>query len=396
MVFSKVGIDTETGGDVCLPQASRIQGLSVIGVSGTGKSTLVSNLLVQDIEQGRGGCLIDPHGDVTKSVLSRISPGRIEDVIYLDSTDAEYPFGLNLLECKDITDELEVQYTLEQVRHIFEKVYGISSDTPRMYDYLTNYLYTLIVNPGCTLLDIRPLLTNEVYREKLLENVSNNAVLNFWNRYNNLKEQAQHDENNAILNRLNDFEHAPLRNIIGQSRSTINLQEIMAQGKILLVKLDAHRKSATALIGSILVAKMLNAGYARAEGKRRPFPLYIDECPNIVTKDFATLITEARKFGIAVTVAYRSHGQLDAINKEATLSMANLVVFRVLRQDAEELAPVFDISPLDANLSPDELQDQTPIEDRKRRIGEMLANLSDYTARGKFIMREEDNERQDS
>jgi len=131
MVSSKIGIDTKTDDAVYLPQVSRTQGLSIIGKPGTGKSTLISNLLVQDIEQGLGCCFIDPHGDVIESVLSRIPPSRVEDVIYLDSADIEHPFGLNLLECNDTTDDREVQHILYQVLHVFEKIYGISLDTPR-------------------------------------------------------------------------------------------------------------------------------------------------------------------------------------------------------------------------------------------------------------------------
>src|SRR5947207_252796 len=172
-------------------------------------------------------------------MLPQIPKQPQKDVIYYDIIDNKYFYGLNPLECADPTDERAVQYALNQVKHIFEKVYGINRNTPLMYHYLSNCIYTLIVNPGCTIVDIRPLLTDELYREKLLKNVKNANVLDFWEEYNQmgkLDPRKQREERRTILNKLDDFSSFPLRYIVGQSETTLNPQEIMDQGKILLVR----------------------------------------------------------------------------------------------------------------------------------------------------------------
>src|SRR5436305_243266 len=161
MTFSKLGTDVETGQTVELPKTSRPQGLYIIGIQGTGKSGLIENLIMQDIKQQIGVCVLDPHGELIEHVLARLPDKQTEEkVIFLDINDYHHPFGLNLFTCADLTNPFEVQKTIDKVKHIFEKLLGVSTETPLILDYLYNCTATLIANPGYTMADI-PLLLSD-------------------------------------------------------------------------------------------------------------------------------------------------------------------------------------------------------------------------------------------
>ena len=350
MTFSLLGIDTETNERVTIPKASRLQGLYIIGIQGTGKSGLIENLIVDDIKQGTGIAVLDPHGDLISAVLARLDR-REEDVILLDITDYHFPFGVNLFTCSDLTSPIEVQKTADQVMHVFEKIYGVSRDTPLILDYLRNCTATLIANPGYTMAEIPLLLLNAEHRKKLVANVTDSDVRLFWQQYEQMKPNEQHEQAAYIRRRVAEFLLPLSRPIVGQSASTIDVQRIMDEGKILLVKLSTQLPSVTSLIGSVFIALILTAASARPANKRRQFHLYADEFQRFATEDFATLLEEARKFGIGITIAHQNRGQLelgakqaDANLKQRTLSVGNLIVFRV-PTDAEELAGKFDYTP---------------------------------------------------
>lgn len=346
---SRLGKDIQTGKYVDVPQASRWQGLYIIGATGTGKSGLIENLIIQDIKQGVGVGLLDPHGDLINAVLTRMDR-REDDVILLDITDYHYPFGINLFSCSDPTNPLEVQKIVEQVKHIFEKLLGVTTNTPLILEYLLKCTQTLIANPGYTMAEIPLLLQDEQCRKRLVANVSDIDVTLFWKRFEGKRPNDREEEAAGILRRVSEFLQPLTRNLVGQSTSTIDMQSIMDEGKILLVKLSAQYQSISNLIGSILIALILNAAYARPTNKRRQFNLYADEFQRFATEDFATLLTEARKFGIATTIAHQARyqpGMTDGI-RATTLGAANLVVFRAQPEDATELAGRFDITPQEA------------------------------------------------
>jgi len=354
MTSSLIGFDTQTGQRVEIPKTSRLQGLYVIGIQGTGKSGLIENLINDDIKQGTGVAVLDPHGDLINAVLARMDR-RENDVILLDITDYRYPFGINLFACSDLTNPIEVQKTVDQVMHVFEKIYGVSRDTPLILDYLRNCTYTLIANPGYTMAEIPLLLLNEKCRRKLVANVDDIDVRHFWQQYEQMKPSEQNEQAAYIRRRVAEFLLPLSRPIVGQSTSTIDLQTIMNEGKILFVKLSTQLPSVTSLIGSMLIALILNAASARPVNKRRQFNLYADEFQRFATEDFATLLEEARKFSIGTTIAHQNRGQLDAENrqlsanlKDRTRSVANLVVFKVNSKDADDLAGEFDITPQEA------------------------------------------------
>ena len=344
---SILGYDVATNESVMVTHAARRQGLYIIGIPGTGKTGLIENLIIQDIKQDIGVCLLDPHGDLTQAVLSRLPDRRVQDVIYLDITNYHYPFGINLFACSDITDPIEIQQTVEKVLHVFEKLLGVSTDTPLILQYLRNCTYTLIANPGYTMAEIPLLLQDEQCRKKLVTNVTDIDVSLFWKRYEGKRPSDREEDAAGVLRRVSEFLQPLSRNIVGQSTSTIDIRKVMDEGKILLVKLSAQLESVSNLIGSMIIALILNAAYARQTNKRKQFNLYADEFQRFATEDFATLLTEARKFGIGTTIAHQARyqpGMTDGI-RATSLSAANLVVFKVNSKDASELAGQFQRTP---------------------------------------------------
>ncbi len=399
--IDKFGRQIVTDNYIDLPQASRRQGLYIIGIQGTGKSGLIENLIIQDINQDRGVALLDPHGDLTNAVLSRLPSKREKDVIYLDIADEDYPFGLNLFTCSNPNSPKAVQIVVDKVRHIFEKLLGVSHDTPLLLEYLTNCARTLIANPGYTMADIPLLLQDREWRKKLVANVIDSDVQRFWRHHEQKKPADQIYEISSTLRRVDEFLLPLSRPIVGQS-TTIDLQSIMDEGKILLVKLSAQLPSVSSLIGSMFVALFLNAAYARPANKRRQFNLYADEFQRFATEDFATLLEEARKFGIATTIAHQNRGQLDSKNetldanlKDRTRSVANLVVFKVNSVDANGLAGEFDIVPQEAweqEIEPERIKVLRPQRHEKKveqveveveeEIQEISQNPVDHLVRG--------------
>ncbi len=344
MVASK-----QYGGAVELSQASRRQGLYIIGANGTGKTGLIEHLILQDIDQGLGVGLLDPHGDLTNAILTKMTK-REDDVILLDIQDEDHPFGLNIFECSNPQSPTAVQKIVDLVMHIFEKLYDVSRQTPRMAQFLRNCTHTLVANPGYTMADIPLLLQDDQCRSKLVAQVKDPQVQLFWKTYNALRPSEQFDRAESTLNKMDELLQPLPRNIVGQGKTTVNIQQVMDERKILLVKLSAQLDQVTSLVGTLIIALFLNAAYSRASlpvNKRKQFNLYADEFQRFATEDFATLLTEARKFGIATTIAHQARyqpGMTDGI-RAVSLQAANHVVFRVTSPDADELAGGFDVSP---------------------------------------------------
>ncbi len=373
MTFSVLGTDTD-GNTVTIDQSSRREGLYIIGATGTGKSTLIENLILQDIAQGLGVCLLDPHGDVVNRVIERL-PTRLDDVILLNLADQDSCFGLNLLDCANPQDTLAVQYTVNQVMHVFDRLFDINRGTPLLSYYMRNCAHTIIANPGYTLADIPLLLSDEQCRRKLVAHVTDTNVLLFWTHFDQLRPLDRRREVSAILNKIGQFLQPLLENIVGQATSTLDFTQIMEERKILLVRLDRRLDNMTTLIGSIIIAQILNAAYSRASvplNKRKQFNLYVDEFQCFATEDFATLLTETRKFGIATTVAHQRRDQLDTLHKGATLTAENLVTFRVNELDAEKLAEQF------TSISSTE---EETYDDKVHQIANDLVGLAHLTAR---------------
>jgi hypothetical protein len=344
---------------VYLPKSSRLAGLYIIGIQGTGKTGLIENLIIQDIKQQIGVCILDPHGELIDNIIARLPVEAEDKVILLDIMDEDYPFGLNLFTCSNPKSAKAVQKVVDKVKHIFEKLLGVSTDTPLILEYLLNCTYTLIANPGYTMADIPLLLADKNCRQHLIANVTDSDVLLFWQHYEQMKPSEQIEQISSLRRRIREFLQPLTRPIVGQNTTTIDLQNIMNEGKILLVKLSPQLDYVSSLIGSLLIALLLNAAYARPTDKRKQFHLYADEFERFATEDFAELLEQARKFGIATTIAHQNRGQLNSANskletdlKDRTRSVDNLVVFKINSRDADDLAGEFDCSPLPGEPEP--------------------------------------------
>ncbi len=197
--------------------------------------------------------------------------------------------------------------------------------------------------------EIPLLLTDEAYRQRLLRNVTNLQVQQFWRQYTAFRPQEQLDRAESTLNKVDEFlSQTILRNVFGQAHTTLDFRQVMDEGKILLVKLPGRYEDITSLVGSIIIGQLLNAALSRAdmpEQKRRQFNLYVDEFQRFSTPDMATLLVEARKYAICSCIAHQFRDQLDQANQGATLNAASMIVFRVSGEDAEELAREFDCTP---------------------------------------------------
>lgn len=342
----------ENGNNVEVSLYDRLTGMYVIGANGTGKSTLLEQMIVQDITGGLGVCLLDPHGDLTRNVINRIPEERLADVILLDPLDADFPFGLNLFSCDDTSNPVKVEHAVEQVVQVFSKVFGMSVETPRLNQYVRHIAYTL-VGTGYTMVEIPNLLLEKSFRDKVTVNDFSNSTQYFWNSYDKLRPQEQLDRSESTLDRIDSLiSNSLIRNIVGQSATSINFRDIMDKGKILLVSLSARYESLTSLLGSIIIGQLLTAAISRSgTTKRRQFNLYADEYQRFATPDFATLLTEARKFGIATTIAHQVRSQLDERNAATALQAGSIICFRITSEDAEELAPEFHLTPSKAEAT---------------------------------------------
>src|SRR6266699_638137 len=377
MVASILGTDIYTGQRVTPEQEKRLGGMYVIGKTGSGKTTLLINLILQDIEQGMGLCFFDTHGDAIERILERLPQDRERDVIFLDLLDNDSAFGLNLFQCKDHDNKQEVSRVVSMVMGVFAKLFTESGDllkeAPNMARTLQYVVPVLLASthPHMTMAEIPLLLDDEVARMKLLAPLHNPMVQAFWTSYDRWRFEKQQELVNSTLGRVGNFLTDPLiLEIVGQSETTLDFRKIMDERKILLVKLSRQHELITSLVGSVIVGQIANAAFSRSdtpEDRRVQFNLYADEYQRFSTPTFAELLAEVRKFKIATCVAHQWRGQLDQANRGATLNAANMVVFQVSGEDAEELAKQFNIVP-----TPPDIIGQRPIYSPKRDVVDHL------------------------
>jgi hypothetical protein len=323
----------------------RLAHIYVIGKTGTGKSTMLANMAIADIEQGNGLCVIDPHGDIATQILNYIPKERIQDVIYFNATDAEYAVGFNPL--ADVDPRTHTLVTANLIS-TFKKIW-IDSWGPRLEHILRFSILTLLWYPGATLLDIPMLLTNAFFRRKVLQHVSESSILNFWHHeFDTYTPQLKSEAIAPILNKVGILlAAAPLRNILGQQKTTLNLQDVLDQKKILICNLSKGQigEDAATILGSIIVTALQSAALSRAANdseQRTPFYLYVDEMHSFVTLSFADILAEARKYGLAL---FLSHQYLEQVHEKIRAAIfgnvGTLVSFRIGAVDAAEIAKEF-------------------------------------------------------
>lgn len=328
----------------------RLHHIYMIGKSGTGKTTLLRNLVLSDIHSGRGCALIDPHGDLVEDLLHFIPRRRLEgrgphETIYFDAGDTAHPVGFNLL--GGVPEERR-PLLASSVVESFKSIWGASWG-PRTEYLLYNSVAALLDSPGTTLLGIPRLLDDPAYRRRVAARIADPFVRNFWEReFAGYSESFRREAIAPVQNKIGRLLSNPtLRNILGQPKSRIDLRRVMDEGKVLLVNLSKGRvgSDVSNFLGSLIVAGLGHAAFSRADAPaddRLPFYLHIDEFQNFTTDSFAPLLSEARKFGLSLTVAHQFIDQLAPTARAAIFgNVGTIVCFRIGEHDAEVLAREF-------------------------------------------------------
>ncbi len=328
----------------------RRQHVYVVGKTGTGKTTLLHNMMIQDIANGEGMCVVDPHGELVESLLSKIPAERLNDVIYFNPADADYSIGFNVLE---LPDPKYKHLVASGLMGIFTKIWA-GTWSARMEYILNNCVLALLDTPGSTLLGITRILVDKDYRQQIIANLKDPVVKSFWvNEYEEWRDQFRNEAIAPIQNKVGQFlSTALIRNIVGQSKSTIDIFDIMNTGKIFLVNVSKGRigEDNSALLGAMIITKLQLSAMERVrvpEDERVDFFLYVDEFQNFATDSFANILSEARKYRLNLTLAHQYIGQLvtDTSTKVRDAVFGNvgtMIMFRVGASDAEFLENEFD------------------------------------------------------
>lgn len=333
--YRKFGIKTD----------DRRRHMYLIGKTGMGKSTVLENMVIDDIRAGRGVAVVDPHGDLAEKVIKYIPNDRINDVVYFNPADQDYPFAFNVLEQVEASQRHLVASGLIGV---FKKLWA-DSWGPRLEYILRNTILAILDYPGSTLLGVTRMLSDKKFRKKVIETIEDPVVRAFWvNEFAGYNDKFASEAVSPIQNKVGQFLSTSLiRNIVGQVKSTIDMREIMDDGKILILNLSKGRigEDSSALLGAMIITKIQLAAMSRvdiSENERRDFYLYIDEFQNFTTDSFANILSEARKYKLNLIMAHQYIEQLGEIVRYAVFgNVGTLVVFRVGASDAEALEPEF-------------------------------------------------------
>lgn len=326
----------------------------VIGKTGMGKTTLLSNMIVSDILAGNGVAVVDPHGDLAEQMLHYIPSSRINDVIYFNPADIDFPIAFNVMEQVDVKYRHLVASGLIGV---FKKIWA-DSWGPRLEYLLRNAILALLEYPDSTLLGVLRILVDEDYRKKVVSKTSDPVVKAFWTtEFTKYSKQFVVEAISPIQNKVGQFlSSALVRNIVSQPHSSVDIMDIMDNRKILIINLSKGRigEDYSALLGAMLITKIQLSVMKRvdiAEDKRQDFYLYVDEFQNFATESFANILSEARKYRLNLILAHQYIGQLDEKVRDAIFgNIGTLITFRVGAADAEflekEMEPIFTMNDL--------------------------------------------------
>jgi hypothetical protein len=339
---------------IYLTDDDRRRHMYIVGQTGTGKSTLLGNLIIEDIQNGKGVAIIDPHGDLVENALGFVPKERLDDVIYFNPGDLSRPLGLNMLDFNFDRPE-EKTFIVNEMQSIFDKLFDQESMGPMFQQYMRNALLLLMEdmpNEPATLVEIPRIFTDSAFRARKLARIKNPVVIDFWE-----KEAVKAGGDASLANMTpyitskfggfitNDY----MRPIIGQTKSAFNFREAMDSGKILLINLSKGKIGDinASLLGMVFTGKILMAALSRVDiadnEQRRDFNLYIDEFQNFTTDSIATILSEARKYRLNLTMAHQFIGQLtDTIKAAVFGNVGSELVMRVGVEDAEFLVKQFE------------------------------------------------------
>lgn len=317
----------------------------IIGKTGVGKTTLLENMIISDVIKGEGCCYVDPHGDTAEKILNFIPSNRINDVIYFNPADTEFPIAFNILEA---VDENSKHLIASGLVGVFKKQFA-DSWGPRLEYILRNAILALLDYPSSTLLGIMRILVDKDYRKKVVEKIKDPVVRSFWtNEYTQWNDRVLQEVISPIQNKVGQFlSNVLIRNIVGQVKSTFDLRDIIDNKKILILNLSKGRigEDTMQLLGSMIVTKLYLAAMSRvniAEKERQDFYLYVDEFQNFATDSFADILSEARKYRLNLVMAHQYIEQLpETVTAAVFGNIGTLVCFRVGATDAEQLVKEF-------------------------------------------------------
>ncbi len=336
-----------------MPRVDRSRHLYIIGQTGVGKSGLLELLTISDIYSPYGFAVIDPHGDYAINILRRIPAERAKDVIYFNPADTDFPIAFNPME---VTDSKLKTHTASELIGVLKRMF--ESWGPRL-EYILRYsILALLDYPDATMLDITRILTDKRFRADVLEHVQDPVVKNFWLvEFASWNDKFQAEAVAPVLNKVGAFTANPVvRNIIGQPKSSFNIRQIMDERKILIVNLTRGLigEDNAALLGALMVTKIQLGAMSRADidqSERAPFYLYVDEFQNFATDSFATILSEARKYGLNLTVANQYIAQMSQEVRDAVFgNVGSIISFRTSADDARVMLKYFEPQFSDSDL----------------------------------------------
>lgn len=317
----------------------------IVGKTGMGKTTLLENFVLSDIYAGHGVCYVDPHGDTAEKILDFIPPWRVNDVVHFNPADMEYPVGFNILE---IANENQKHLVASGLMGVFKKIWP-DVWSARMEYILLNCVQALLDTPGSTLLGISRILADKDFRKKIVENVKDPVVKGFWvNEFAKYTDKFASEAIAPVQNKVGQFlSNTVIRNIVAQPKSTIDLRKIMDTRKILIVNLSKGMvgEDSSKLLGGMIITRLQLAAMERVdmiEKDRQDFYLYVDEFQNFATESFANILSEARKYRLALITAHQYIEQLEEEVAAAVFgNVGTIIAFRVGANDAQQLAKEF-------------------------------------------------------
>lgn len=319
--------------------------LYILGKTGTGKSTLLESLMMDDLKKGFGFALLDPHGDLVKKIKSQIPWSRRDDLIDFDAADSSQPYGFNPLANVSMDKRpLACSGLIQVFKHLWQDSWG-----PRLEHILRNCLLSLLDYPGSTLADILRLLSDKKFRDAVIPFISNEQVKGFWiKEYNKYPERLKAEAISPIQNKVGAFlSHPLLQKILTKPEKPLSLRKVMDEGKILLVNLakGSIGEDISNLLGSLLISRFDLAALSRAdipENERKDFTLYLDEFHNFTTNSLILMLSELRKYRLSLVLAHQYLSQLEMPIRDAVLgNVGTLIVFRIGVSDAEVLGQEF-------------------------------------------------------